>query len=328
MRTVRVILVMFGSGLWPAIAAGQSPQREEGAKMEPWTYDPATLQPFTEGKRYRDEFETGLYPGGKSEMPAIHRQAGERVAATIRPLDVDGAVDEQNGRILGLVLGHSNCSMYFGALQRHLAQQREKLHPRFELVNAAVGGQQLPEIVALRGGVWDRAQSFLDGRSGCSKQQVQVLFLHTTYHGASNGRRLPPRPFPEVMQNMQRDLDKVLAYCVERFPNLKIAYLTCDGFRHFTGFEPHVYQEAFALKWLIESQLRGEASTRFEGPDRHLPWLTWGPYIWDNTWDRSYFTDGVHPAAKTLDIFVDKYWQHLRGDSVAKSWLFTPEPSP
>ena len=210
-------------------------------------------------------------------MPQAHRQAGERIAATIRPLDIAGAVDEQNGRILALVLGHSNCSMYFGALQRQLAQQRDKLHPRFELINAAVGGQQLPEIVALRGGVWDHAQSLLDRRPGYSRQQVQVLFLHTTYHGASNGRRLPPRPFPEVMQNMQRDLDKVLAYCVERFPNLKIAYLTCDGFRHFTGFEPHVYQEAFALKWLIESQLRGEASTRFEGPEHRLPWLDLGP---------------------------------------------------
>ena len=128
------------------------------------------------------------------------------------------------------------------------------------------------------------------------------------------------------MQNMQRDLDKVLAYCVERFPNLKIAYLTCDGFRHFTGFEPHVYQEAFALKWLIESQLRGEASTRFEGSERRFPWLTWGPYIWDNTWDRSYFTDGVHPAPKALEIFVDKYWQHLSHDSVAQPWLFAPAP--
>lgn len=83
----------------------------------------------------------------------------------------------------------------------------------------------------------------------------------------SKGHSSARPDFPEVMQNMQRDLDKVLAYCVERFPNLKIAYLTCDGFRHFTGFEPHVYQEAFALKWLIENQLRGEASTRFEGPD-------------------------------------------------------------
>ena len=126
------------------------------------------------------------------------------------------------------------------------------------------------------------------------------------------------------MRDMQRDLDKVLAHCVERFPNLKIAYLTCDGFRHFTGFEPHVYLEAFAMKWLIESQLRGEASTRFEAPDRRLPWLTWGPYIWDNAWDRSYFTDGVHPTPKALDIFVDKYWQHLGHDSVAKPWLFAP----
>ena len=164
--------------------------------MEPWTFDPATLQPFTEGKRYRDEFETGLYPGGKNEMPEAHRRAGERIAATIRPLNVDGAVNERDGRTLALVLGHSNCSMYFAALQRHLAQQRGKLHPRFELINAAVGGQQLPEIVGLSGGVWDRAQSLLDGRPGYSGRQVQVLFLHTTYHGADNSRRLPPGRFP------------------------------------------------------------------------------------------------------------------------------------
>jgi hypothetical protein len=72
-------------------------------------------------------------------------------------------------------------------------------------MNAAVGGQQLPEIVALRGGVWDGARALRDGRSGRFKQPVQVLFRHTTYHGASNGRRLPPGPFPEVMQNMRDD---------------------------------------------------------------------------------------------------------------------------
>jgi hypothetical protein len=123
------------------------------------------------------------------------------------------------------------------------------------------------------------------------------------------------------MRNMQRDLDRVLHYCVERFPNLKIAYLTCDGFRHYTHFEPHVYQEAFAFKWLVESQIRGEPGTRFEGPDRRLPWLEWGPYIWDNTWDRSYFTDGVHPAAKAREIFVGKYARLLLNDPVSQAWL-------
>lgn len=40
-------------------------------------------------------------------------------------------------------------------------------------------------------------------------------------------------------------------------------------------------------------------------------------------WDRSYFADGVHPAPKAREIFVDKYWSYLRNDSVANPWLFT-----
>lgn len=292
-----------------------------GRGFQPEPFDPATLRPFTAGSEYQG-FATGLYPGAKNEMPAAHQKAGQKVAATIRPLDTQGRPDPQNGRILALVLGHSNCSMYFRALEGHLDSQKAVLHPRFEMINAAVGGQQLPEISTFSGGVWANAERLLAKRPGYSAKQVQVLFLHTTYHGASNRRQMPPRPFPETMRQMQRDLVKVLRHCLELYPNLKIAYLTCDGLRHFTGFEPHVYQEAFAFKWLIESQIKHEPGTDFAGTDRQLPWLEWGPYIWDNTWDRSYFTDGVHPAPKAQQIFVDKYWNHLRRDSVARIWLF------
>ncbi len=325
MRRTCAALTLLGMFFSSSTPGEEAPGESPGAPR-PWKFDPSTLVPFTEGKPYLGRYETGLYPRATNEMPQAHRAAGERIAAGIQPLDVEGAADREEGRILALVLGHSNCSMYFRALQKHLEGQRRLLHPRFELVNAAVGGQQLPEIVTLQGGVWARAQSLLEARPGYSARQVQVLFLHTTYHGAGNPRGAPPRPFPQVMQQMERDLEKVLAHCVERFPNLKIAYLTCDGLRHFTGFEPHVYQEAFALKWLIQRQLKGEPGTGFEGPDRKLPWLAWGPYIWDNTWGKDYFTDGVHPAGKALDIFVRKYWEHLRGDSVAKRWLFRPRP--
>jgi len=129
------------------------------------------------------------------------------------------------------------------------------------------------------------------------------------------------------MQAMQADMAKVLRHLVGLYPNLKIAYLTADGFRHFTGWEPHVWQEAFAIKWLIESQIRGEAGTAYEGADRALPWLEWGPYIWDNTWGREYFTDGVHPAPRALDIFVDKYWTHFAADSVSRAWLLAKPAS-
>lgn len=286
-------------------------------------FDPAILKRFTDGTPYLGNYETGLYPGATNEIPEEHRKAGDRIAAALRPLDANGNPDEKEGRILALVMGHSNCHMYFEALGRYLHERAAELHPRFELLNAAVGGQQLPQIVQLQGPVWDRARE-LTTRQGYSPQQVQVLFLHTTYHGARNHDRTPPGPFPETMRRMQRDLATVLQHCLHRYPNLRIAYLTCDGFRHFTGFEPHVWQEAFAVKWLVESQIKQEAGTEFKGEKRRLPWLEWGPYIWDNTWDESYFTDGVHPAPKALSIFVDKYWQHLCRDSVAKLWLLKP----
>ena len=283
-------------------------------------FDPATLVPFTKGAPYLGKYEIGLYPGAKNEMPAAHRRAGERVAATIRPLDADGKPDDRNGRILALVFGHSNCSMYFRALQRHLGEHATELHPRFEMLNAAVGGQQLPQIVRLQGPVWDSAEK-LTSRPGYSAAQVQALFLHTTWHGAGNRALIPPGAFPQTMRQMQRDMATVLEHCVKLYPNLKIAYITADGFRHFTGFEPHVWREAFAMKWLIESQIKGEAGTAFDGAQRKLPWLCWGPYIWDNTWDRRMFTDGVHPGQPALAIFVEKYWNHLRADSVARPWM-------
>jgi hypothetical protein len=287
-------------------------------------FDPTTLRRFTDGVPYQGQYETGLYPGGTNVIPAAHRRAGERIAATIRPLDTDGRPDDRGGRILALAFGHSNARMYFGALQEHLAARRDRLHPRFELLNAAVGGQQLPQIVRLQGPVWEQAAR-LTGRPGYSPRQVQVLFLHTTYHGASNRDRTPPGPFPETMRQMRRDLEEVLAHCVRVYPNLKVAYLTCDGFRHYTGFEPHVWREAFAFKWLIEGQIQGEEGTRYEGEGRRLPWLQWGPYLWDNTWDRSDFTDGVHPAPKALAIFVRSYGEFLEDDPVARPWLLRPE---
>jgi len=289
-------------------------------------FDPATLKPFTAGGMYLDKFEMGLYPGGKNEIPEAHQKAGVRVAGRIKPLNAAGEADEKEGRILAVVFGHSNCSMYFSALQAALREHAAELHPRFELLNAAVGGQQLPQLRQLKGPVWDRAAKLLE-RPGYSPKQVQVLFLHTTWHGAGNRPGNPPGPFPETMQQMQRDMAVVIEHCLKTYPNLWLAYLTCDGFRHFTNFEPHVWREAFAFKWLIESQLKGDQEVAYEDkPDRprRLPWLQWGPYIWDNTWDKSYFTDGVHPAPKARDIFVRKYWDFLKSDPVARPWLLKP----
>jgi hypothetical protein len=184
-----------------------------------------------------------------------------------------------------------------------------------------VGGQQLPEIRELEGKVWSKANEMLT-QSNLSPRQVQVLFLHTTYHGAQNRTQMPAGDFPEKMQHMRLDLARVLEHCVTLFPNLKIAYLTCDGLRQFTGFEPHVWREAFGIKWMIEAQIGRKPRTQFEGNHRFIPWLQWGPYIWDNTWSEAQFTDGVHPGPNARAIFVEKYWNFLRADPISAKWLF------
>jgi hypothetical protein len=48
--------------------------------------------------------------------------------------------------------------------------------------------------------------------------------------------------------------------------------------------EPYSYESAFAVRWLVEQQLKGDPSLNFD-PDRgpiESPWLSWGPYLWAN----------------------------------------------
>lgn len=283
-------------------------------------FDVSSLRRFTDGVPYLGEFETGLYPGASNEIPADHRAAGVRIASAIRPLDKEGRYDPESGKVAAVVLGHSNCNQYFNAVGRILDEKRAELNNSFVLLNAAVGGQQLPQIVELKGKVWDKASDLL-AQQNLAATQIQALFLHTTWVGASNREKQPPGEFPVEMQTMQRAMATVLTHCVKIYPNLKLAYLTCDGLRHYTGYEPHVWREAFALKWLIASQIRGDKDTAFEGSGRVLPWLQWGPYHWDNHWDETYFTDGVHPAPHAERIFASKYWKFLKNDPVSRGWL-------
>jgi hypothetical protein len=262
----------------------------------------------------------GLYPGGKNEMPEAHRQAGERLAASIRPLDTNGQPDETNGRILMLAVGHSNGRYYFGAFEEMLRQNAAELHPRFEFVNAAVPGAGLLrmknwETQPPQSKSWQRAKE-LTSRPGYSPLQVQALLFIATDSPAHPKAVLPSR-FPEQARQVQRNLATVLARFADDYPNLKLAFLMSDGLRHYAGVEPHVYQEAFAVKWLIESQINNDAGTTFEGEGRRIPWLAWGPYIWDNSWDESYFLDGTYASPKARAIFVEKAWQLF----TSKSWF-------
>lgn len=284
------------------------------------SFDPSTLKPFTDGSLYLGKYETGLYPGGKNEIPEKHRIAGEKIAATITPLNKEGKPDEKNGKIIGVSMGHSICRQFYDEFKVELKDKSGKINPKFIFFSCAISAQQLPQLAELKGPVWNKVKNTVKNE-GYSPLQVQVLFLHTTYNSSNNAGGIPA-PSPDAMVRMKNDLYKVLAHFNELYPNIKIAYLTCDGFRHFVGFEPHVWQEAFAFKWLIEDQINGKEGMDFEGSGKKIPWLQWGPYFWDNKWDKTYFNDGVHPSEKGVKIFMDKLWKMLESDPKAKYWLW------
>ncbi|TWU56363.1 hypothetical protein [Rubripirellula reticaptiva] len=76
-------------------------------------------------------------------------------------------------------------------------------------------------------------------------------------------------------KQLRRDTKKVLANLREQFSNLQIAYV---GSRIYGGYtdgslnsEPFVYEGAFVVRWLIQSQVQGDNIKR--------PLLLWGPYL-------------------------------------------------
>ncbi len=95
MMLLSMLCAAVAMAMWPL--RGQ--ERKLGAASPTSTFDPSTLKRFTDGGLYLDKYEMGLYPGGKNDMPEAHRRAGERMAATIRPLDTSSRPDEREGRI-------------------------------------------------------------------------------------------------------------------------------------------------------------------------------------------------------------------------------------
>ncbi|MGC3967510.1 MAG: hypothetical protein QM775_09120 [Pirellulales bacterium] len=124
----------------------------------------------------------------------------------------------------------------------------------------------------------------------------------------------------------------------ERFPNCRLAYVSS---RTYGGYattrlnpEPYAYESGFAVKWLIEEQLKGGAELNFDaakGPVR-APWLSWGPYLWaEGATPRKadgysyaptdFSGDGTHHSQQGLRKGGEQVLKFLRADSTTKNWF-------
>lgn len=270
----------------------------------------------------------GLYPGGENTPPPAHLRAGLAQARSIVPLDAAGR-PSASGKIVLISVGMSNTTMKFQAFQKIAAADRS-LNPRLVIVDGAQGGQVAWVTANPRMPYWDVVDQRLEA-AGVTRNQVQAAWILQANAG-------PVRPFPAETVELQENLVDALHVMRERFPNLKITYLSS---RTYAGYatsplnpEPFAYEGGFAIKWLIADQIAGKPGLNYDssnGPVR-APWVAWGPYVWADgvkgnksglRYVREDYTeqDGTHPTPLGRMKVAARLLEFLKRDPTSIPWF-------
>lgn len=266
----------------------------------------------------------GLYGNGSNEPPAKLKSAALAAAAQIQPLNADGK-PAPDGRIVLISMGMSNTTMEFSTFVQ-LANNDHDKSPKVQIVDCAQGGQDAPKWNTAAPGdhsPWPNAEQRLKS-AGVTDAQVQVIWLKQAIAG--QGRL---GEFPKHGDQLTADVEQNIKLARERFPNLKLVYLSS---RIYAGYattplnpEPYAYEGAFAMRNVILNQLKTDLPK-----DGAI--ILWGPYLWaDGTKGRSQddlvYTredlvgDGTHPSASGRQKVAQLLLKHFKTDPTAKGWF-------
>src|SRR5262249_17188933 len=280
------------------------------------------------GKELYHGEQGGLYPGGVNVRPPAHQQAGLRLSREITPLDRAGR-KSASGLIVLLSIGMSNTTQESRSF-RAIAKADPQLNPRMLFVDGAEGAQAAAIIS-------DPAARYGDTVAARLKEvevtaaQVQAVWL-------KEADPAPKERFPAEVKKLQEELVKILHILHDKFPNLKIAYLSS---RIYGGWalsplnpEPHAYEEGFAVKWVIADQIAGKPELNYDAAKGavQLPWIAWGPYLWADglkgredgkvVWKREDLgPDGTHPSLLGREKVAHLLMDFLKNDPTSRPWF-------
>jgi hypothetical protein len=248
----------------------------------------------------------------------------------ITPLDGQGK-PAKDGKIVFVGLGMSNTGAVFFRSQEKVDQDPAK-PAHLILVNCcwSAGASSW----AKDGGTWTRALEQLK-KANVTAEQVQVAWI----------KHAEPFPEPEKARldhakQLKDNLVTSLQLAKKKFPNLKVAYLSS---RTYGGYavngvrlvnpEPFAYESAFAVRWTIQEQMKGERALNYDAKKGKVvaPVLLWGPYLWADgttprkdglTWERSdYSKDGLHPDGSGQRKAVEQLMDFFKNNANAKTWF-------
>jgi hypothetical protein len=295
--------------------------------------DTSGLTPLTElgTGRYKG-FRGGLYPGGKNERPAAHEAAGLALARTVRPLDARGR-PSPDGKVVLLSVGMSNTTQVFSTFQKLAADDPDR-NPGLVLVDGAQGGASADRISDVAGKrasahYWREVDRRL-AAAGVTAAQVQAAWI-------KEADPFPKKQFPEHARILQGELARIVQVLHDRFPNLKLVYLSS---RTYGGYargplnpDPFAYESGFAVRWLIGRQLKGDPDLNYDpaaGPVR-APWLSWGPYLWANGTakradglfylESDFGNDGTHPSEAGRQKVARLLLRFFKTDPTTRPWF-------
>jgi hypothetical protein len=297
------------------------------------TADTSRLILLTElGATRYQEFQGGLYPDGGNQRPADHERAGRDLAAKVGPRDPRGR-PSPDGKVGLISICFSDLTHVFSLFKKHAIADPE-VSPQVVLVSGPDGLTAASRIVDPAGGnrYWMKMEAELR-QAGVEPRQVQVVWI-------AQADPHPTSKFPEHARLLQAEITQILNELSKRFPHLKLAYLSSRPYAGYArtplGPEPFAYESAFAVKWLIGQQLKGDAVLNFD-PVRgkvRAPWVSWGPYFWANGTqkraDGLFYTaedfrgDGTHLSTSGQEKVVRLLLQFFKNDTTTQPWFLRP----
>ncbi len=267
----------------------------------------------------------GLYPGGGNVRPATHDQDGQYLATNVvAPRDRQGVVDPVNGRIVFVSTGMSNTTQEFSYFMQSV-QGDPRLHPKLTMVDGAQGGRDAIDWSDPASTTWSVLADRLTA-AGVTAPQVQVMWLKHQVLGDGLVS------FPQDALALRDRLRSIVTIARAKYPNLRLGFLSSRSYGDYNGEARGrgAYEQAFAVKWLIQDQINGDPRLAY-GNSGPAPWLSWGTYLWADglagrsdglTWAcGDYNTDGIHPSTSGKDKVRGQLLRFLTRDTTATPWF-------
>lgn len=300
---------------------------------------------------YLTQYQGGLYPGGSNTMPVSHSAAGAVRAAEIAPLNPQGQPDP-NGKFVFLSIGMSNAAQEFagGNTSTHYqpwtfmgqaAAHPAVNHSTMVIFNGARGGQTAATWDSPADPNYSRVQQDLQ-HQGLSEAQVRAVWIKVANAGPNASL---PHPQADATR-LVGQFGEILRATKTRYPNLEVALLNS---RTYAGYatttlnpEPYAYEMAFAIKWVIEAQIKQALTGQIDpvagdlGIGTAAPWADWGTYVWADginprgdglVWLREDFVaDGTHPSQLGQEKVGRLLMQHMLGSPHTNGWFLSHRP--